>query len=195
MGKDKKLKGVQKAIEKKGGAIHPKSRRFKQLNKTTHKIDAAARKKADHAKIILVTVRKYKWFQSNLLGEEKTEYTKEEMLQLILAYINRHDEEIEQLTAQSKKPGHKMTVAKANRLEELESLKKDELKALQTCGYEAPDLTDGKSLEGFRTWGGDGNAFDRFKVKRFVATADEIATCEPLADVNMEEDEEEEDDE
>ncbi|KAI9482677.1 MAG: translation machinery-associated protein 16 [Benjaminiella poitrasii] len=140
-------------------SIHPYSRKAHQISRVYQRREKLAqqeKKKQSNPK-----GERWLWFKE-AFGEEKSVATKPELQQLIEIYLQRHDEEIEQLE-QERNRGHRKP--KSSRQELLESIKESE-KNEYASGMELPDMTNGKVLKLLREWNGDKNGMSRIATIR-----------------------------
>ncbi|KAI8981789.1 hypothetical protein BDF20DRAFT_986804 [Mycotypha africana] len=155
--------------------IHPYSRKAHQLSRVyqrREKMSEKEKKKAANPK-----GERWVWFRY-AFDEEKPAATKAELQELVEIYLQRHDEEINELEA-ARTRGHNRK-AKTPRQEFLEALKESETNEY-IAGMELPDMTNGKMLKLLREWDGDKNGMSRIRTIRVhkpvtTATTSNVST-------------------
>lgn len=118
------------------------------------------------------------WFRY-AFEEDKPVATKPEMHELIELYLERHDEEINELE-KDRNRGHKKP--KNARQQLLESIKAREASEY-TSGMELPDMTNGKTLKLLREWDGDKNSMTRMTTIR-LQKPDDTTKAAPVDNSN-----------
>lgn len=101
------------------------------------------------------------WF--SVLIDEKA-YSPDEMHELILLYLSRFDEEMEEIQSQQR-PGRPIP----KRLDELNMTKKQELDEYKK-GFVLPDLSELKNVQILKAWNGDYNSIKHIKQLKLVAS-------------------------
>ncbi|ORY03433.1 hypothetical protein K493DRAFT_311700 [Basidiobolus meristosporus CBS 931.73] len=141
----KTVKGKDKA--------HPYSRKALQINRIHLRQDKLDKRKSDWLNQANPTVERYLWFRW-VLDEEQETATREQLAEFIEMYINRNDEELEQLKAMHR-PGQPRP--KAAREDLIMILKKKETEEFNN-GFVIPDLTIAKNVKTLRQWDSDINS-------------------------------------
>lgn len=116
----KSLKKVAKKVKGQDKSLHPNGRKFKQLNRATLREEKLQKHKVERHGLREAHLFRYKFFQqiakSAIEKQEKTSgddkkdqnevvvFNEEQIKDLILRYIGRDDEELEQLKAK-RRPG------------------------------------------------------------------------------------------
>lgn len=145
----KSLGKIQKSAKNKN--IHPKGRKFKQLNRATLREVSILKKKLLHIDKRSNELMCIKFIQDIVLSAEYLDreiFTVEELKQFLQAYIDRDDQELE-LLKDARKPGRPTS----NKQLLLESKKKQELGIFET-GWYLPNLMDSKTVKNLRNWNG-----------------------------------------
>jgi len=152
------LSKVQKTIQKSKGAMHPKGRKFKQLNRATLREQKIADKKMQHVEKKEFELLRVKFLQEAITNREGQEtFSLDEIKLFIEAFLTRDDEELDKLKAERRK-GRPPT----NRQLLLENKKKHEAQEYLS-GYLVPDLTDKLTVELLRNWNGTSGGAGIFK--------------------------------
>lgn len=163
------LNKVQKTIQKSKGAMHPKGRKFKQLNRATLREQKINEKKVKHIEKKDFEFMRIKFLQEAINNRDEQEtFTLEEIKLFIEAFLSRNDEELEQLKAERRK-GRPPT----NRQVALENMTKGEQQEYDS-GYLIPDLTDAKTVERLRNWNGTTGGTNIFKYVHIARATTEL---------------------
>ncbi|KAJ3195273.1 hypothetical protein HK101_000610 [Irineochytrium annulatum] len=143
-----KIKGVEKA--------HPHSRKAVQLRRAFAREDRVKKlksvKHSEHAS----AVNRMVWFKY-ALGDEVDVATRQDMHELVMQFIMRHDEEISILKA-----GRRPNQAPPARLITLESLRSQELSEYES-GFKIANMTDAANVKMLQKWDGDFNGLPSIK--------------------------------
>ncbi|RCK63855.1 Translation machinery-associated protein 16 [Candida viswanathii] len=168
------LKKVSKNASKSTAAIHIKGRKFKQLNRATLRD-----KKLQHRKALLHERKSNElsvvFHIQAILKEQRTdatEFTLEEIKEMIAGFIERDAEELERLRSERRK-GRPAT----NRQTLLEEKVKHEWSVFET-GFKVPDLSDPVTVERVREWNGTTGATTNMKFIRISKDMTEFPTQE-----------------
>lgn len=176
------LTKVQKTIQKSKGAMHPKGRKFKQLNRATLREGKIQTKKSKHHERKEVENLRYVFLQEAVQNRPDNEvFTMEDMELFIEAFLTRDDEEIEQLQSDRRK-GRPPT----NRHSLLENKRREEQQEYDS-GYEIPDLRDKLTVELLRSWNGTTGMFNKFKHVYVAKRSESVEAEAPPQDDDMEE--------
>lgn len=152
------LTKVQKTIQKSKGAMHPKGRKFKQLNRATLREQKIQSKKLEHVERKEHERLRFVFLQDAVKNRPDQEtFQLEDMKLFVEAFLSRDDDEIDRLQSERRK-GRPPT----NRQLLLENKKKHEWSEY-TTGYEIPDLSDKLTVELLRAWNGTGGMLNKFK--------------------------------
>ncbi|ODV93037.1 hypothetical protein PACTADRAFT_5421 [Pachysolen tannophilus NRRL Y-2460] len=147
----KSLSKVQKSAKNKN--IHPKGRKFKQLNRATLREKKILDKKAKHSEkkeneLLIVNYIKEIIGQDDL--KKVVSFGLNDMKVFIEAFISRDDEELIDLQNQ-RRPNRPAS----NRQLILENRKKSEIQQFtEGAGFSIPDLSDVENVENLRNWNG-----------------------------------------
>lgn len=175
------LSKVQKTIQKSKGAMHPKGRKFKQLNRATLREQKIQGKKIAHMERREIEMMRIKFLQEAVNNRpEKETFTLDDMKLFIEAFLTRDDEELDQLKAERRKGR-----PASNRQMILENKLKHETSEYES-GYQIPDLSDKATVEFLRGWNGTTGMLNRFKYV-FVAKGTKELPASKAADEVMKE--------
>ncbi|CDK28424.1 unnamed protein product [Kuraishia capsulata CBS 1993] len=146
----KSLGKVQKALKSSRGAVHPKGRKFKMLNRATLREKKLQDAKVKHAEKRGGENLIYSFFQQAILTPQyqKDSFSVDEIRTFIEAFITRDDEELEALR-EDRRPGRPPT-ARQQHLEE--RIRKEQ--HLFETGWPVPDLQDAESVKHLKNWNG-----------------------------------------
>lgn len=89
------------------------------------------------------------WFKDHLT-DGKVSYAVEEVRALILSFIRRHDDELEELREMEAKRGRMVQRRRVEALEKSKRLEKDRF----IIGFEAPNLCTVAGVRSLREWNG-----------------------------------------
>ncbi|XP_051171623.1 translation machinery-associated protein 16 homolog [Leptopilina boulardi] len=155
---------LRKELSKVKKLSHPNSRKSIALVKKTHKINKREKTKlGSYIKQNLVA-EKMLWIQQNM--KDVCPYTTELTAELLLEYIARNDEELEQI-ALKHSIGGKRNRQHASREDILRMTKERELEEYKTCGIEIPDILTTSQCEMLKKWDGELRYLPNFKFRRF----------------------------
>lgn len=155
----KRKKATGKAI-----TVHPNGRKFKQINRATLREAKIQERKREFTERRSNELSRIKFMQDliNTLDEYKdyTKFDTPEIAQFIQLFINRDDEEIDEMKAKRKpnRPPHNKQVL-------LESKKKLEMEEFHK-GFQVPDLTLEENVKFLRNWNGSFGAMSTLKLIR-----------------------------
>jgi translation machinery-associated protein 16 len=174
------LSKVQKNIQKSKGAMHPKGRKFKQLNRATLRENKINRRKVDHVERKEHEMQRVLFFKEAVNSRPDQNFFPLDELKLIIEmFLSRDDDEIEELQSKRKK-----NRPPTNRLLLLENKRKAELAEYES-GYLIPNVNDPSSLEFLRAWNGTSGGVNQVKNIRISKSDTELPSS--LENVNMEE--------
>lgn len=173
------LSKVQKTIQKSKGAMHPKRRKFKQLNRATLRESKINKKKVEHLERKENEMQRVLFFQEAVNSRpEQMFFPLEEVKLIIETFLSRDDEEIEEL--QSKRKKNRPPTNRQLLLENKRKLEASEY----ASGYLIPNINDEKSLKFLRGWNGTSGGVNQVKYIR-IAKDDTELPANP-DDVKME---------
>ncbi|EFN85923.1 UPF0534 protein C4orf43-like protein, partial [Harpegnathos saltator] len=156
---------MQKEIAKAKKILHPNSRKITAIAKKSKKmLNRQKIKMAGTIKQNLIG-EKIMWIQQNIVPDV-CPYTAELTAELLLKYIGRNDEELEQIAIKHS-VGGKRGRQHANREDIIRMTKKREQEEFDTCGIEIPDILNPVQYEMLRTWSGELRLLPNFKFRRF----------------------------
>ncbi|XP_032671197.1 translation machinery-associated protein 16 homolog [Odontomachus brunneus] len=154
---------MHKEIAKK--VLHPNSRKIIAIAKKTKKISNRQKTKLIGMVKQSLVGEKIMWIQQNMIPGVSP-YTPELTAELLLKYIGRNDEELEQIAIKHS-VGGKRGRQHANREDVIRMTKKREQEEFDTCGIEIPDILIPAQCEMLRTWNGELRFLPKFKFRRF----------------------------
>lgn len=144
----KSLHKVSKKVAGSEKSVHPRGRKFKQLNKATLRQAKLAKHKAVRTNAKEAEFVRYKYFREavKLAGVES--FSLEEIRNLIEVYVERDRDELEKLKSE-RRPGRPAS-SRQDTLQRRMDLERNEFKT----GYNLPDLTDKENVERLLKWDG-----------------------------------------
>ncbi|CAK9435706.1 uncharacterized protein LODBEIA_P04320 [Lodderomyces beijingensis] len=170
------LNKVTKNLSKSTGSIHIKGRKFKQLNRATVREKHLHQKKLDSIEkksneLVIVS-----YIQTQIENETRTEYTLQDIKNLITRYIEQDKVKLAEMEKSHRKG--RPIAAKQKILQE--KVKHEE--HMFDTGYKVPDLSDAETVKRLRAWNGTTGATTGFK---FVFVSRGMQSF-PAAEVEME---------
>ncbi|KAK7208481.1 translation machinery-associated protein 16 [Myxozyma melibiosi] len=160
----KSLKKVEQKL-KAGSGVHPKARKFQQLNRATLRERKVTKQKMERSSVRDVQVLRFRFLRSCVDREEnkdKTAFTEEEIKSMIQEFISRDDAEIQQLQA-SRRPGR----PSSSRQDALQTRREFEMEEFKT-GFYVPNLLDKNIVKAFRDWNEEWNGMGLLKFVRIA---------------------------
>ena len=156
--------------------LHPKSRKVAKMNfKEQRKLKLSNRASVGGQRLQILG-DKLLWFHDNLQvlfeSEDKKSVTANEMNELIEAYINRNEDELEQIILKNSigSGQFKKRNQYSSRKDAIDFSKKIESEEFNGCGLEVPDLFDENNLMKFLEWNGELRFVQNFTLKRYTKT-------------------------
>ncbi|KAJ2079807.1 translation machinery-associated protein 16, partial [Coemansia sp. RSA 988] len=149
-----KIKGKEKA--------HPYSRKARQISRAMNKESQIARTKEERVKVAMAHGQKQVWFRDRINEEdllEQKSWTIEQLAKLVDDYLQRNDEEIEEIEAGRVK-GRALAPKDSLFMQVTETEKKE----AKLGGIEVPDLTSAFMVKTLRSWDGDVNSVSTIKL-------------------------------
>lgn len=144
--------------------LHPRSRKLAQLArsiqrkhalKSKRKSDVVARR---HPMVDMLT-----WWQLRA-DEDKVQFSKEEIQEMLGEYLERHRIELEELETKACYPGR----PKPPKINLLGAAMEREMNEAKSAGLLIPDLTKTTNVAALRAWDGSYDAIGRVALSRFV---------------------------
>ncbi|XP_070544126.1 translation machinery-associated protein 16-like [Ptychodera flava] len=133
--------------------VHPSSRKAAQLTRGAQRKEKRSLRESERSIRQNALLEKLYWFHDRL-DPDKTVYTKGEVCQLIELYLERFDDELEQIDiVHSIK--NRQGRQHASREAAIKTTLEKERNEYETCGLEVPDLMNGKHFRIFRAWNRD----------------------------------------
>ncbi|XP_019874672.1 translation machinery-associated protein 16 homolog [Aethina tumida] len=144
---------------------HPNSRKTKALAKQMKK--QSVKDKNKHLGNIKLNIlgEKLLWFRDHL-NPEWTCCTPNQVHELIQSYIDRFNEELEQIKLKHS-IGNRKNRQHASRQDIINLSIKRETEEFNTCGIEIPDLLDVEQFNRLKEWNGELRFLQNFKLRRF----------------------------
>lgn len=155
----KSLQKVSKKLSKQSSSsLHVKGRKFKQLNRATERDNKLKLKKQRFAEQKNHELLFYLHVQESANDYPKeTEFTLEDLHLIIRAYIERNDEELEEMEKE-RRPGRPMT----NKHQIMLEKRKYDHHIFET-GFRIPDLRDLETANRMRNWNGTSGSVSAWK--------------------------------
>ncbi|XP_050299768.1 translation machinery-associated protein 16 homolog [Anthonomus grandis grandis] len=144
---------------------HPNSRKTKALAKQLKRKSTKDKSKLGTQIKQNLLGEKCIWFRDNLNSDAKT-CSPSEVKTLILKYLGRFDEELEQIKLKHS-IGQRKNRQHASREDIINMTLKREKEEFKTCGIEIPDLLNASQLNMLKTWNGELRFLQNFKLRRF----------------------------
>ncbi|CAG9766795.1 unnamed protein product [Ceutorhynchus assimilis] len=144
---------------------HPNSRKTKALAKQMKKQTTKEKSKLSSNIKQNLLGEKLVWFRDNL-DQEKDTCSPSEIEQLILKYLGRFDDELEQIKLKHS-IGQRKNRQHANREDIINMTVKGEKEEFKTCGIELCDLLNPVQLKQLKNWNGELRFLQNFKLRRF----------------------------
>ncbi|ORX80583.1 hypothetical protein BCR32DRAFT_20688 [Anaeromyces robustus] len=145
----KSVKGFENA--------HPYSRKAHQVQRAMLREEKNSKTKNAKMAENNLEIEKYQWFRE-AIPKERANLTKEELTNVVQRYIDRNDEEIENINSTLRKGR-----PTPPRLTLLKALKKKEQEEFNH-GFFVPDLTIAKNVKTLRNWKDDWNSIKLIKL-------------------------------
>ncbi|SMN20560.1 similar to Saccharomyces cerevisiae YOR252W TMA16 Protein of unknown function that associates with ribosomes [Maudiozyma saulgeensis] len=185
----KTLSKIKKGLAKKGKVtIHPKGRKFQRLTRATLREEKIATRKRAHNERKSNELSRVKYIQ-NLINldsfKNKTTFSTEEIAIFINQFIERDDEELNDLI--KKRRSNRPPTTKQQMLQSKRDLEMEEFNK----GFLCPDLTDIKNVEFLRKWNNSFGSMSTLKLMRIDSDGKQVIggglnTSDPVAnDIEM----------
>lgn len=145
----KSLGKIQKGLKGKKFTVHPKGRKFQQLNRATLREEKIALKKKAHNEKRSHELARMTFIQSAINSDSlkgKKVFTYEDTAVLIQEFIARDDDELNELKA--KRRSNRPPSGRQLLLQQKRDLEMEEFKS----GFLCPDLTDEDNVVFLRAW-------------------------------------------
>ena len=175
--------------------LHPKSRKVAKLhNKEQRKLKLSGKVSVGGQRLQILG-EKLLWFQDNLqmyVDDDKKCISANELVDLIQAYIERNESELEQIKLKNSigSGQFKKRNQYTSRQDQIELAKKTETEEFNGCGFEIPDLLNEDNFKKFIDWNGELRFVQNLKLKRFtksfLCSFSEAKSSEEDVDINME---------
>lgn len=144
--------------------MHPYSRKaMKEERRLLHKhrVDHGRQERSSRLDIL---AEKLQWFHDRL--DDRTSYTKTDLLEMIDQFRHRFDEELDQIAIVHSVGARKTNKQHAARLAAINFTTDMEKDEFESMGIEVPDLMNKDNLFNFRLWDGEMKYVQNFKMKK-----------------------------
>ncbi|XP_077999150.1 translation machinery-associated protein 16-like [Glandiceps talaboti] len=160
-------KAMNTKLGQRRKAVHPSSRKAAQLTRGAHKKEKRNIQEAERSLRQNVLLEKLRWFHERI-DPDKSAYSREEVCHLIDEYLQRFEEELEQIDIVH---GIKNRQGRqhAAREDAIKTTLDKEQNEYTTCGLEVPDLMNGKHFNFFKVWNGDCRYLTAIKLRHVKA--------------------------
>ncbi|XP_033644508.1 translation machinery-associated protein 16-like [Asterias rubens] len=158
---------VKAKLVKQVKVLHPNSRKAMKITGGVMRKDRIGRVHNETSLKMGILVEKLSWFHENL-DPEKTEYSRLDLSQMMESYLHRFDEELEQIDIIQGMKSRKGR-QHAAREDVIRTTMTSEENLFNTCGLEAPDLTDKKTLGIFLEWDGTARHVNLIKMRKVTS--------------------------
>lgn len=168
-----------KVLKDNQKAIHPRSRKAKQISKKVSRDLKLKKRKGDTNIKLQCLGDKLAWFQENM-DQEMDVITPKHVLELIQKYIDRNTEEMEQITLKHSIGGRQVR-QHASREDCLRITKEREMELFTNSGFETVDFLTLDSLNIFKSWTGELRFLPNIKLRKYTKQGLEAlisGTCE-----------------
>merc|ERR1712111_91896 len=150
--------------------LHPQSRKVAKLHKKENRKFKVNNSVTVGAKRLEVLGEKLQWFHDNLAmatdtADDVTVLTGPMMLRLVEAYMERFEEEVEQIQIKNSVGKHKNN--HRSRMDAIKHVKECEKRDFENGHMELPDLTDPENFKYFHRWNGELRFVQNIKIKKF----------------------------
>ncbi|EDO17137.1 hypothetical protein Kpol_1072p7 [Vanderwaltozyma polyspora DSM 70294] len=181
----KSLSKIQKRLKtgSKQTTVHPKGRKFQQLNKATIRESKIAAKKKAYNEKRSNELARVKFIQDVINLEsfkEQNTFSHEETAVFIQQFIARDDDELDEL--KKKRRANRPPTSKQQLLEQKKKLELEEFEK----GFFCPDLTDEKTVSFLREWNQTFGGVNSIKFIRVTDKGTQVLNSKvELTDIEM----------
>uniref|UniRef100_A0A0N7ZDH0 Translation machinery-associated protein 16 n=1 Tax=Scylla olivacea TaxID=85551 RepID=A0A0N7ZDH0_SCYOL len=168
-----------KVLKDNQKAIHPRSRKAKQISKKVSRELKLKKRRGDSNIKLQCLGDKLAWFKENM-DQEVDVITPKHVLELIEKYIDRNTEELEQITLKHSIGGRQVR-QHASREDCLRITKEKEMELFTNSGFETVDFLTPDSLKIFKSWTGELRYLPNIKLRKYTKQGLEAmisGTCE-----------------
>ncbi|XP_063969111.1 translation machinery-associated protein 16-like [Lytechinus pictus] len=165
--------GKTKVAAKSVKLIHPQSRKANKVGAREIHKERVRKVHQETSFKNSVLIEKLKWFQ-DALDPDKTNYSRADAEEIVERYLERFEEELEQISIVNSiksRSGRQH----ATREDVIKQTMNREEEQFNTCGFEIPDICDGKNLKLFRLWDGSPKFLGNIKMRRIVRTIPDLS--------------------
>ena len=149
-------------VGKSTKVIHPNSRTAGYIRRQNHHYDRVFKTKALTSEKNERLRQKLQWYQDNM-DPTKTVYTKSGLAELTLDYLNRFQDELDQISIINS-IGKRKSKQHVARSEAIRLTKEREKQEFEGGGIDVPDLSNEANCEYFRNWTGEVRYFPNIKI-------------------------------
>lgn len=161
-------KAPKTKIKKTVKPVHPNSREAANLCWKAARDKRVSKNKGETSLKLDLLAEKLQWFQENL-DYDKNTYTKKELATLTEKYLNRFQEELDQIDI-VKSIGQRQGQQHISRKTAINMTTEKEKRDFEGPGFEVPDLVNGKHLEIFKKWNGELRYLQNIKLRKSFKT-------------------------
>ncbi|MPC14283.1 translation machinery-associated protein 16-like [Portunus trituberculatus] len=155
-----------KVVKDNQKAIHPRSRKAKQISKKVSRELKLKKRRGDSNIKLQCLGDKLAWFKENM-DQEMDVITPGQVLELIQKYIDRNTEELEQITLKHSIGGRQVR-QHASREDCLRITKERETELFTNSGFETVDFLTPDSLKIFKSWTGELRHLPNIKLRKYT---------------------------
>ncbi|CAF1127140.1 unnamed protein product [Adineta ricciae] len=156
MSKDKKLKTG-------GKDIHPNSRKAKQISRLECHAGRVVKKRQNTKAKYNNLCERIQWFKDQL-NSDQSHLSKQEIHELIERYLQRFQDELEQIDLKNQIGQRQKTPQYASRKALIDSTITSERHEYETNGFEVPNLFHPDAVKELRNWDGSVRFMPRLKL-------------------------------
>ncbi|CAF0786207.1 unnamed protein product, partial [Didymodactylos carnosus] len=192
----------EKKIRAGGKIIHPSSRKAKQLSRRECHVGRVIKQRQNTRAKYNNLRQKLLWFKENL-DLTHTKYSKNEFYDIIKRYLNRFQDELEQIDLKNQIGERQKTPQYVSRKSLIATTTGTEKNEFESIGLEIPNLTQASIVEELKKWDGSIRFMSRLKlslVKKSLfdnenSNGDDLVSTTVSIDVNEDDDDNIEEDE
>ncbi|XP_061686181.1 translation machinery-associated protein 16 [Syngnathoides biaculeatus] len=152
--------------------VHPYSRKAAYMAREEIRLQKKERHKLDKAARLNNIGEKLLWFQSQL-DPEKTAFCKKDACDIIERYLQRFDDELEQIEMMNGIKGRQGRLH-GSREDFIKQTIERERALYHGAGFEIPDFINAKHLKTFREWTGDLKKLPNIKLRKVSSMGAEV---------------------
>ncbi|XP_052262061.1 translation machinery-associated protein 16-like isoform X2 [Dreissena polymorpha] len=150
-------------VVKSKKVVHPNSRQASYIQRRVNHDNRVVKSKVDTSMKQDQLQQKLVWFQEHL-DPEKASYSKSEVAELTVNYLNRFEDQLEQISIVNSIGNRQQQ--HVSRESAIRITMEKEQHEFDTIGIEVPDLVNGKALNVFRNWTGEAKYHPNIKMRK-----------------------------